>query len=353
MYAFEALSVNEALSKGLQHLLTSGIEEQSRNGTVLVAPDPVVTTYTQPRRRVLYSPTRDANPWFHFFEGSFWMLAGDNDISLPCYFVKNYDAYSDDGQTMWDAYGWRWRRFFGWDQVEGIVAELKKNPESRRCVLSMWSSDVAVDANGNEDYDYYRGFCGFHADFHVATHGGRAVPCNTHAYLDLRGGALNLTVCNRSNDAVWGCYGANVVQFSFLQEYIAARLGVSVGVYRQFSNNFHIYTSRFDREWMERVIYECDTTQEEDCGPAIGPRFDEGFSTVYEWFTGVVKGTHSALEVPATPDEFAATVAIPMFLAWHYRKQKDEHSMWACVDGIEAPDWHRACSEWLDRRATK
>ena len=35
------------------------------------------------------------------------------------------------------------------------------------------------------------------------------VPCNTHAYFAINAeGSLDLTVCNRSNDLVWGCLGA-------------------------------------------------------------------------------------------------------------------------------------------------
>jgi thymidylate synthase len=52
---------------------------------------------------------------------------------------------------------------------------------------------------------------------------------------------LDLTVLCRSNDVVWGAYGANAVHFSVLQEYLAGRIGVDVGVMYQFSNNYHGY----------------------------------------------------------------------------------------------------------------
>ena len=32
---------------------------------------------------------------------------------------------------------------------------------------------------------------------------------------------LCMTVCNRSNDMLWGAYGANVVHMSMLQEFVA------------------------------------------------------------------------------------------------------------------------------------
>ena len=56
-----------------------------------------------------------------------------------------------------------------------------------------------------------------------------------------------MVVFNRSNDIVWGAYGANAVQFSMLQEYIAAHIGVPVGWYEQVSTNFHAYENVWDK----------------------------------------------------------------------------------------------------------
>ena len=51
------------------------------------------------------------------------------------------------------------------------------------------------------------------------------LPCNTHVYFSIREGFLDMTVCNRSNDLIWGCCGANAVHMSFLQEYVATMWG--------------------------------------------------------------------------------------------------------------------------------
>src|ERR1035437_892492 len=127
MKVLEVRNVNDALAAGLQYLIAEGLPEKSRNGPVLVAPGPVTTVYLKPLERVLYSATRDANPLFHLME-SIWMIAGRNEIDFPCQFNKGYGQYSDDGKTMWDAYGWRWRNFFGYDQLIPIVEELRANP---------------------------------------------------------------------------------------------------------------------------------------------------------------------------------------------------------------------------------
>src|ERR1035437_10077843 len=121
MKVLEVRNVNDALAAGLQYLIAEGLPEKSRNGPVLVAPSPVTTVYLKPLERVLYSATRDANPFFHLMEGAVWMLDGRNDITFLVQFVKQFAAYSDDGVTARGAYGHRWIHWFGYNQLEVIV----------------------------------------------------------------------------------------------------------------------------------------------------------------------------------------------------------------------------------------
>jgi thymidylate synthase len=349
MFSYKAYDVNQALQYAVEHLLHEGVEEASRVGSVIVAPGPVCIEYTNPRNRVLFSPTRDANHVFHVME-TLWMLSGSNEIEFPVFFNASYSQFSDDGKTMWDSYGWRWREFFGYDQLELIVEELKNNPTSRRCVLSMWNSMpqhthknpvcTVYDADGE--------------DFYVATHGGKAVPCNTHAYFAIRAGKLNMTVMNRSNDTFWGCFGANAVHFSFLLEYMAMRIGVSMGSYYQFTNNLHAYTEKFSREKMQQIAYECELYEgatELGLGPALEPGLDVDLKLFMQWAMSVIRHSDMSTEyVPALQTEFMADVVMPMFLFWVYRKRKVDEMSNLCLDGIEAPDWRRACREWKERR---
>lgn len=223
MYAIAARNVNDALVNGLRALFTHGVKRESRNGPVLVFPTPVTTQYFYPCERVLRSPIRDANPFFHLFE-ALWMLAGRNDVAFPASIVDRMRTYSDDGKTLRGAYGFRWRNHFGYDQLDYIVDDLKKNPDSRRSFLSMW--DAATDLGADT----------------------KDLPCNLGAsfWIDLNG-SLSMTVFCRSNDVLWGAYGANAVHFSVLLEYMASRIGVPVGRYWQVSNNFHLYLAHEEK----------------------------------------------------------------------------------------------------------
>ena len=356
MHTIQASDVNDALYQATTYLLRSGVEEQSRNGPVLAAPEPVSIEYTQPRNRVVYSATRDANPFFHFFE-SIWMISGNNDIEFPCYFNSTYGQFSDDGSTMWDAYGWRWRKFFGWDQLDAVVKELKEHPESRRCVISMWNAANSVAGIPMKALLSLVNVEGAASDndFYIATHGGKAVPCNTHCYVAIRSGKLNLMVSNRSNDLFFGCMGANVVHMSLLQEYLAAQISVPVGTYHQVTNNLHAYLEKFDRAKMEQIAHESDTLGRLPLpGPSIEPGFDDDLRVFMQWARALMHTTENAhagiIVPPQLSTKFMADVAVPMFMAWVYRKWHDAYNMNICLDGIEAPDWRRACTEWVLRR---
>ncbi len=222
MRTLNVRNVNDALPQALDMLMMSGHERDSRAGRVRVMTTPVTTVYHRPEECVLLWSERDANPFFHLYEAAY-MLTGSNRLRPLRWFVKRMEEFSDDGQTLQGFYGARWRRWFGRDQLVGIVDSLKKNPEDRRCVLQMW--DARTD------------LCADSAD----------VPCNTGVYFSINvSGKLDMTVTNRSNDVVWGAYGANAVHMSLLQQYIAAWVGVPVGHYWQISNNFHGYLDTMD-----------------------------------------------------------------------------------------------------------
>lgn len=361
MFAYKANNVNQALQYAIEHLLHEGVEEASRNGSVIVAPGPVLVEYTQPRNRVLYSATRDANHVFHLME-SLWMLSGSWDLEFPTFFLKSYGEYSDDGKTMWDAYGHRWRNFFGWDQLNGIVEELAKNPTSRRCVLSMWNSYA------QSDFKHPKATEPWSEDFGLAVAGGKAVPCNTHAYFAIRAGKLNMTLMNRSNDAIWGAFGANAVHFSLLLEYMAMRIGVPMGSMYLFTNNLHVYTEKYDRKRLEKIAHECAVAEEQELGPGLAEGFDADLKLFMPWTMALIRAetpatwpagekphyaTELASDIPEFQTEFFTHVISPMLLFWVFRKWKDEYSSHICLDGIDAPDWSYAVGQWNDKRTKK
>jgi len=312
-------NVNDCYRDALVYLTTEGVLENSRNGRVLVAPEPVLTTYKRPTERVLFDPKRDANPFFHLME-ALWMLAGEKHSAWPVQFNKQMAEYARDDGTYEGAYGFRWRKYFHIDQIQWAVDHLRANPESRRCVISMLDG-FADRSNASKD-----------------------IPCNTHLYLDLRGNHLNMTVCNRSNDAVWGAYGANAVHFSMLQEVIAAGLNVPVGLYRQFSNNLHIYVD------IPKVSAAVDSPEYEDLYAKQGYH---PFPLVKDYGTFLFE-CECFLQNPQLPmnykNPFLYYVARPMYLAWICFKDGDDRGAYSELRGVEDPAWRYAAEKWLNRR---
>lgn len=325
MKLISAENVNDAYEKGLDYLNQEGIRSGSRNGSVVKAPGPVITTYSHPFERVLFHPVRDANPFFHLFE-SIWMLAGRNDVKFPARFAGQIAQYSDNGETLHGAYGFRWRSHYKVDQLRAISRALTYNREDRRQVLSMW--DPYIDPP-------------------VAELGGKDVPCNTHAYFDVTGGTiLNMTVCNRSNDAVWGAYGANAVHMSFLLEYVARSAGLTMGEYRQFSNNFHIYEKHYSL--MGMADPSKSNPYDDLTGITSPPLFDRPdqsliFDVEAIKFCDYID--HDRLVLP-----FFSELAVPMYKVWFEYKTGDKIKALKLCDAIQASDWQTAAKQWIGRR---
>lgn len=308
-----ARNVNEAFSEGWWKLKTSGREEASRNGPVLVMPGPVITEYHRPWERVLFSPSRDANHVFHLME-SIWLLAGRDDVAWLLPFNSKFEAYAEADGRQHGAYGFRWRKLFGHDQLHMAVSELAQNPTSRRVVIGMWHP--SMDQNTQL----------------------RDVPCNTHIYLDVRSGKLNMTVCCRSNDMLWGAYGANAVHFSILQELLASALNIEPGVYRQFSNNFHVYLEVPGVKELLRF-----PPDHEKSYPHTIPLMERG-ETLEDFLTDCERFCN----MRSTKCLFFARVAEPLRTAYIERKNKRPWA-WA-INNMPECDWKMGFQEWAARR---
>jgi hypothetical protein len=361
MLGINARNVNVALGEGLVLLQQYGTKTDSRNGPVLVAPWPMITMTRRPMERVMFSPLRDANPFFHLVE-ALWMLAGANDTKSLTHFVPRMKEFSDNGDTLNGAYGHRWRVHFGTDQLSVAIHELKNNPSSRRVVLAMWDGGMKVTRGVvDTDGDYMSRTYHEDGDLRKAIYGSKDVPCNTHVYFDAnKTGALDMTVCCRSNDAVWGAHGANAVHFSVLHEFVARAAGLEMGVMYQFSNNYHLYTERPDVQRLLNGAYVA-VDPYEDFRVEPFPLLVEGehwadFLADCEYMSTMLycgdKNYHSA---ESYKTNFFKQIFCPMF-AYYENFKGTNLATDLPKDGGElnlAIDWHRAASEWIDRRVTK
>jgi thymidylate synthase len=168
--------------------------------------------------RLAYLKERNINPFFALAEFAS-MVNGSNRLRPFQFFLSSYHKYSDDGETLHGAYGFRLRHYFGRDQLEDAIRLLADEPTTRRAVLTIWAPDDLVTNS-------------------------KDLPCHTTIYLKIRHTALDLTALNRSNDVYFGV-PYDILVFYLLQLYISERLGCEVGTQRHFVDSFHLYEINF------------------------------------------------------------------------------------------------------------
>lgn len=324
-----------------------------------------ITEYAKPQERVLFNPVRDANPFFHFME-ALWIMDGRDDVAFLNQFNSNISTFSDDGKTFNAPYGYRLRRHFGrtqsydsgsggyeehtaCDQLAEVIALLRREPDTRRAVLCLW--DPVADLN-RESKD---------------------IPCNDLVTFKLRDDMLDMTVMNRSNDAMWGAYGANAVQFSFLQEFIAQAVGARIGRYRQISDSFHVYTKQAAWQKCLNAAFEEEIAETGDKPTdhmftdhyvvdrlRMVPLMQHGVIDWKEWLAQNNLFLNDMLEgYRGATMPFFTDVAMPLMWAWRLYKNDDEvvdkNTKIDAAQGYlssycAAEDWTLACIRWLERR---
>ncbi len=108
-------------------------------------------------------------------------------------------------------------RLAAFQQVERIIKRIKEDPDSRQLWISVWTpSDIA-----------YLG-------------GVSRVPCTLGYQIQVRQGVLNLTYIQRSSDLKTH-FENDVWMAHSLQRYIAAKVGIPVGIYTHMIFSLHMF----------------------------------------------------------------------------------------------------------------
>jgi thymidylate synthase len=127
----------------LEHILEKGVKKQDRTGTGtlsvfgyqmrfdLAEGFPAVTTKKLHLRSIIYE--------------LLWFLKGDTNINyLKENGVTIWDEWADAEGNLGPVYGYQWR---SWptadgrhiDQISNLIAQIKKNPDSRRLIVNAWN----------------------------------------------------------------------------------------------------------------------------------------------------------------------------------------------------------------------
>lgn len=356
---FEFDNLSQALvglSKSLKNMGTWTRRGTNPAGNMcLEFPEAVLIKISNPLNRYVFVPERKWNKTLGWIE-SLWIARGDNSLEMPSAYVKNLLSFSDDGETMRAGYGPRIRNYGAHfvtsfyknesyrmysqydsrcmagirttDQLKFIVDKFKQDITTREAVITI-HDPIADDFNNGEI---------------LIT---KDTPCTRSIHFMVVDGKMNCYVDMRSNDLFWGFSAVNVFNFTLMQEYVAAMVGVPVGVYFHKVDNLHIYEGSLPmitdiitaNENRDSVYKWTDWFKFLDCQDWHGYRHTfttlEEFDVLLNLLSAFERGVRGADDLPYSKEEALAEIEAkfgnePMFSDWAkviYRKWSKDMSV--------------------------
>lgn len=165
--------------------------------------------------------------WKSLLHEVLWYLSGENHIRNLRNHTKIWDAWADENGNLETAYGYYWRHFpsaekdvqGNWhvrevDQIAYVINEIKRNPNSRRLVISAWEPGNATTS--------------------------KLPPCHYTFAFNVQGNKLNCHLTQRSGDIALGI-PFNLAAYSMLTQIIAQETGLELGNFAHTIVDAHIY----------------------------------------------------------------------------------------------------------------
>jgi thymidylate synthase len=217
----------------LDDLLRDVLERLIKSRKTITPSRGVATEFTgvllrlrDPRARL--SRTERKGTMFSCLGELLWYLAKSDSLRFIEYYIPRYAEESDDGRTLYGAYGPRLFRFRHNDQNSNVVSLLRHKPDSRRAVVQLFNAEDLAKEH-------------------------KEIPCTCSFQFMIRGGRLVMLTYMRSNDAFLGL-PHDVFAFTMLQEIIAMKLGIPLGSYKHFVGSLHLYSK--DAELAQQYLDE-------------------------------------------------------------------------------------------------
>lgn len=208
----------------LQHVLDHGTEKSDRTGTGtlsifghqmrfdLRAGFPLVTTKKVHFKSVVHE--------------LLWFIRGERSIKyLQDHGVSIWDEWADENGDLGPVYGVQWRRWTGSngeeiDQLRDVIEALKRNPDSRRHIVSAWN---------------------------VAEIGEMALPpCHTLFQFYVANDRLSCQLYQRSADLFLGV-PFNIASYALLTHMVAQVCSLKVGELVHTLGDAHIYLNHVEQ----------------------------------------------------------------------------------------------------------
>ena len=199
-----------------------------------------------------------------------WFLQGSTNIAyLKENGVRIWDEWADENGNLGPVYGYQWRN---WpkpdgshiDQISQVVNAIKKNPDSRRLIVSAWN--VA-------DVDQMK-----------------LPPCHAFFQFYVADGRLSCQLYQRSADIFLGV-PFNIASYALLTMMVAQVCNLKLGDFVHTLGDAHIYTNHMEQvhEQLSRDVRHLPQMK-------INPAVNDIFSFKFEDFTLENYDPHPAIK---------------------------------------------------------
>ena len=155
-----------------------------------------------------------------------WFLQGNTNVKyLQDHGVRIWNEWADENGELGPVYGHQWRSWPDYnggviDQISNVVEQIKKNPDSRRLIVSAWN---------------------------VAEVGSMALPpCHTLFQFYVADGKLSLQLYQRSADTFLGV-PFNIASYALLLQMMAQVTGLKPGEFVHTTGDTHVYTNHLEQ----------------------------------------------------------------------------------------------------------
>nr|WP_298374060.1 thymidylate synthase [uncultured Halomonas sp.] len=208
----------------MQHVLDAGIEKTDRTGVGtrsifghqmrfdLSRGFPLITTKKLHLRSIIHE--------------LLWFLQGDTNIAyLKQHGVRIWDEWADETGELGPVYGYQWR---SWphpegghvDQIANVVEQIRRNPDSRRLIVSAWNPALIDDM--------------------------ALPPCHALFQFYVADGRLSCQLYQRSADIFLGV-PFNIASYALLTRMIAQACGLAPGEFIHTLGDAHLYVNHLEQ----------------------------------------------------------------------------------------------------------
>ncbi len=208
----------------INHILKEGVRKEDRTGTGTISVFgyqmrfdlekgfPLVTTKKVHLRSIIHE--------------LLWFLKGDTNIKyLKENKVSIWDEWADENGELGPVYGYQWRSWpdrdgTSIDQIAQVIDQIKRNPDSRRLIVSAWN---VADVNKMA-----------------------LPPCHAFFQFYVAEGRLSCQLYQRSADVFLGV-PFNIASYALLTMMVAQVTGLKPGEFVHSFGDTHLYLNHLDQ----------------------------------------------------------------------------------------------------------